>query len=64
MVQHLARRATFWFLSAFIAASAVGQDQDFDPVAEDLPVVDYDHPATALETCRQNLLCNKTPAMK
>ena len=50
MVQHLARRATFWFLSAFIAASAVGQDQDFDPVAEDLPVVDYDHPATALET--------------
>ena len=46
----MTRRVMLWFLSTLIAASSVGQDRDYDPVAEDLPVVDYDHPATALET--------------
>lgn len=50
MRKHMARSVTLWFVSALITASAVGQDRDYDPVAEDLPVVDYEHPATALET--------------
>ncbi len=44
------RRLTFWCLSTLVAASTLGQDRHFDPVTEDIPSVDYDHPATALET--------------
>lgn len=41
---------TLGLSSLLVVAGAVGQQRSYDPVAEDPPTVDYEHPATALET--------------
>lgn len=50
MRKHRPRPVALWFVSALISVSALGQERDYDPVVEDPPVVDYEHPATTLET--------------